>query len=206
MLRRITTIVSGIAALATAASVVVAAPEQTGSAYDFTFTSIDGKPLPMSAFAGKVVLVVNTASFCGFTRQYKGLQELHERYERKGFAVLGVPSNDFGQQEPKSEGEIKDFCQGAFGVTFPLTTKNHVSGPQGHPFYGWARDVLGSDGAPRWNFHKYLVGGDGRLVTSFGTTVGPADKRISDAIEAELAKLPKTRTAAGASGADTAAR
>lgn len=204
MLGRIGSVVSGLAALLTATSVVVAAPGQTGSAHDFTFTAIDGKPLALSSLSGKVVLVVNTASLCGFTRQYEGLQKLHERYEGRGFAVLGVPSNDFGGQEPKSDSEIKDFCQGAFGVTFPLTSKVSVVGPQAHPFYAWARDVLGPPAAPRWNFHKYLVGGDGRLVASFGTTVEPTDKRIAEAVEAELAKL-KPREARADVGSGPAA-
>lgn len=200
MLSRLTTIVSGFAALLTATSVVVAGPDQKGSAHDFTFTAIDGKPLEMSSFAGQVVLVVNTASLCGFTRQYEGLQKLHERFAARGFAVVGVPSNDFGGQEPKGNSEIKDFCQGAFGVTFPLAAKTSVSGPQAHPFYLWARDVLGPDAAPRWNFHKYLVGSDGRLVASFATTVEPTDKRIADAVEAELGKAKRREARAATVG------
>lgn len=158
------------------------------TAWDFTFTSIDGKAMPLSDFKGKVLLVVNTASFCGFTKQYTALQALHARYEGQGFAVIGVPSNDFGEQEPKGPGEIKQFCQGIYGVTFPLTDKNVVSGEKAHPFYKWAREQLGWLNAPKWNFHKYLVGRDGRLVTSFFSMTEPDSERLTAAVEAELAK------------------
>ena len=158
------------------------------TAWDFTFTSIDGKPMPLSDFKGKVLLVVNTASFCGFTKQYKALQELHAKYEGQGFAVIGVPSNDFGDQEPGSTGEIKKFCEGIYGVTFPLTGKYAVTGDAAHRFYKWARDQLGWINAPKWNFHKYLVGRDGRLATSFFSMTEPDAERLTAAVEAELAK------------------
>ena len=158
------------------------------SAYDHSFVSIDGKPLPLSAFRGKVLLIVNTASFCGFTPQYTALQKLYETYEARGLVVIGVPSNDFGGQEPKSEAEVKTFCQGAFGITFPLTAKYHVMGSQKHPFYAWASDQLGAMNGPWWNFHKYLVGRDGRLVTYFGTRTEPQSPPVIAAIETELAK------------------
>ncbi len=153
----------------------------------FTFEGIDGKPLALADFAGKVLLVVNTASLCGFTRQYEGLQKLHERYADKGFAVIGVPSNDFGGQEPKAESDIKSFCETTFGVTFPLAAKTVVVGPKAHGFYAWAVAQLGAKAAPRWNFHKYLVGRDGRLVASFGTSVEPDAADLVKAIEAALA-------------------
>jgi glutathione peroxidase len=164
------------------------------TAWDFFFTSIDGKPMPLSDFRGKVLLVVNTASFCGFTKQYKALQELHAKYEAQGFAVIGVPSNDFGAQEPKAEGEIKQFCEGMFGVEFPLTGKNAVTGDGAHPFYKWAREQLGWVNAPKWNFHKYLVGRDGKLVTSFFSVTAPDADRLILAVEAEL-KKPKVAAA-----------
>ena len=166
-----------------------AGPAQTGRATDFVFEAIDGKPMPLASFKGKVLLVVNTASFCGFTKQYEGLQKLHERYEAKGLVVIGVPSNDFGGQEPKVEGEIADFCKGAFGVTFPLTSKQVVQGRDAHPFYAWAAGILGSAGAPRWNFHKYLVGADGQLVSSFSTQTEPLSPSLVQAVEAELGKV-----------------
>jgi glutathione peroxidase len=165
------------------------------TAWDFSFTSIDGKPMPLSDFRGQVLLVVNTASFCGFTKQYKALQELHQKYAPQGFAVIGVPSNDFGAQEPKAAGEIKEFCEGMFGVEFPLTDKNVVSGDNAHPFYKWARDELGWMNAPKWNFHKYLVGRDGKLVTSFFSMTTPDADRLVSAVEAEL-KKPKVAAAA----------
>jgi glutathione peroxidase len=161
------------------------------TAQAFTFEAIDGTPLPLSAFGGRVLLVVNTASFCGYTAQYEGLQALHARYEARGLTVIGVPSNDFGAQEPKAEAEIAGFCQGAFGVTFPLTAKQQVTGAGAHPFYGWARRALGEKAVPRWNFHKYLVGADGRLVAAFSTQTKPLDPRLVDAIEQELAKVAK---------------
>ena len=182
------TIVSLIAMWTAAPS---AAPSKTvkGLAYDFAFTGIDGKPMPLSAFQGKVLLIVNTASFCGYTKQYAGLQDLWSRYEKAGLVVIGVPSNDFGEQEPKSEGEIKTFCQGAFGVTFPLTSKQHVVGPDAHPFYKWAADVMGPAGVPNWNFHKYLVGRDGRLLQSFSTKLPPESAEITGTIEGALAEV-----------------
>ena len=137
------------------------------NAFDFEFEAIEGGKLPLSQWRGKVLLVVNTASFCGFTPQYDGLQKLWERYESKGLIVLGVPSNDFGAQEPKAESEILGFCQGAFNVTFPLTTKQQVAGDGAHPFYRWARDALGPKGTPHWNFHKYLVGRDGKPIAGY---------------------------------------
>lgn len=196
--------VAAFAAIATSASVVVASPAQKGSAYDFAFQSIDGTDLPMSSFKGKAVLVVNTASLCGFTRQYQGLQTLYERYKDRGLVVVGVPANDFGRQEPKSNAEIKSFCQGAFGVTFPLTEKVAVTGDKIHPFYRWARDVLGRDAAPRWNFHKYLVGRDGRLIAAFQTTVRPTAASLTSAIEAELDRTADTADTTGEAGSGQA--
>lgn len=183
-------------------SSALAAPGHAGDAgaepvraWDFAFTSIDGKPMPLSDFKGQVLLVVNTASFCGFTKQYKALQELHAKYEGQGFAVIGVPSNDFGNQEPNAAGEIKEFCEGIFGVTFPLTDKNPVTGESAHPFYKWAREQVGWLNAPKWNFHKYLVGRDGRVVTSFFSQTAPDAERLIQAVEAEIAK-PKVAAAA----------
>lgn len=157
------------------------------SAYDFEFTSIDGETLPLSSFAGKVVMVVNTASFCGFTGQYEGLQTLYDRYKDRGLVILGVPSNDFGQQEPGSTKEIKEFCSTKFNVTFPMTTKYSVVGDEAHPFYKWAADELGGTAKPRWNFHKYLIGPDGKLVDWFSTVTGPGSSRVQASIEKLLA-------------------
>jgi glutathione peroxidase len=166
-----------------------AADTQAGRATDFAFTAIDGTPLPMSTFAGKVVLVVNTASFCGFTKQYDGLQKLYATYQDRGLVVLGVPSNEFGQQEPGKNSEIAEFCQGAFNVTFPLTEKASVIGSEAHPFYKWAASVLGGSAAPKWNFHKYLIGADGKLIASFATSVEPGSAKVIQAIETALAAV-----------------
>ncbi len=159
------------------------------SAHDFQFDAIDGEALPFAAFKGKVVLVVNTASQCGFTGQYAGLQRLQDAYGARGFTVLGVPSNDFGAQEPGTEAQIKDFCETNFDVTFPLTRKYEVTGSGAHPFYRWAAERFGAAGRPRWNFHKYLVGPDGQLVDWFSTITEPDSPKIRQAIEA---LLPKT--------------
>lgn len=156
------------------------------NAFDFEFEAIEGGKLPLSQWRGKVLLVVNTASFCGFTPQYDGLQKLWERYESKGLIVLGVPSNDFGAQEPKAESEILGFCQGAFNVTFPLTTKQQVAGDSAHPFYRWARDALGPKAAPHWNFHKYLVGRNGKPIAGYESGIEPQSEKLISAIETAL--------------------
>jgi glutathione peroxidase len=156
------------------------------TAHDFSFTSIDGGPLPFSDFKGKAVLVVNTASECGYTPQYKDLQAVWEQYRDRGLVVLGVPSNDFGGQEPGTEAEIKRFCERQYAVDFPLTAKEHVSGGAAHPFYQWAAGVAGEAAAPRWNFHKYLVGPDGQLAAWFPTKTSPTAKDVTAAIEEAL--------------------
>lgn len=163
-----------------------AAAGRNGDAFAFSFESIEGNPLPLSAFAGKALLVVNTASFCGFTRQYDALQELWERYRDRGLVVLGVPSNDFGGQEPGTESEIKQFCEVNFSIDFPLTAKEHVKGDAAHPFYKWAGRELGVAAQPRWNFHKYLVSPDGRLVAWFATATSPTSGKVLEAVEAHL--------------------
>jgi glutathione peroxidase len=159
---------------------------EPAEASDHVFEAIEGGKLPLAQWRGKALLVVNTASFCGYTPQYEGLQALWERYQEKGLIVIGVPSNDFGAQEPKGEAEILGFCKGAFGVTFPLTTKVVVKGAQAHPFYRWAREALGAANAPSWNFHKYLVGRDGRLIAGYGSRVEPLSPELTKAIEAAL--------------------
>ena len=159
-----------------------AAPKQTDkTAYDFAFESLVGDPMPMIDYKGKLLLVVNTASRCGFTKQYKGLQALYDKYKDRGLVVIGVPSNDFGSQEPNSEEEIKKFCELNFGVTFPMTSKYQVTGPDAHPFYKWVGEVTGS--TPKWNFHKYLIGRDGKPVDYFGSATEPDAKKLNQAIE-----------------------
>ena len=166
-----------------------AAAGSAPSAHDFSFTAIEGGPLPLSGYKGKVVLLVNTASLCGFTPQYDDLQAVWERYRERGLVVLGVPSNDFGGQEPGSASEIKEFCEVNFSIDFPLTTKEHVVGDAAHPFYRWAAEQLGFAAKPRWNFHKYLIGPDGTLADWFSTVTKPTAPKVTEAIEAQLAKV-----------------
>lgn len=156
------------------------------TAWDFVFTSIDGEAMPLSAWKGKALLVVNTASRCGFTPQYEGLQTLWERYRDRGLVVIGVPSNDFGGQEPGSAEQIKSFCQTNFAVDFPMTDKNQVIGGDAHPFYRWAAASLGADAAPRWNFHKYLVAPDGTLAVAIPTRTEPTSEPVIAAVEKVL--------------------
>ena len=156
------------------------------SAHDFEFTSITGDPMPLSGFKGKTVLVVNTASACGLTPQYEGLQALHEKHGDAGLVVLGVPANDFGAQEPGTEEEIQNFCTTKFNVSFPMTQKQTVIGGDAHPFYKWIVDQLGADSAPKWNFHKYLIGRDGELLGTYGSRMEPSDAEIGAAIEASI--------------------
>jgi glutathione peroxidase len=164
----------------------IVAKSPAATAFDHEFEAIEGGRLALEQWRGKVLLVVNTASFCGFTGQYSGLQKLWETYESRGLVVIGVPSNDFGEQEPNSECDILGFCKGAFNVTFPLTSKQVVAGDKAHPFYTWARNGLGADSAPRWNFHKYLIGRDGKLVAGFGAQIEPLSPKMTAAIEAAL--------------------
>jgi glutathione peroxidase len=148
--------------------------------------SIGGGPLPTASYRGHVVLLVNTASLCGFTGQYLGLQELWRRYKDKGLIVLGVPSNDFGGQEPGTKEEIKRFCEATFDVTFPMSDKQVVTGARAHPLYRWAAAQTGALGTPSWNFHKILIGRDGRVIDWFSAAGGMGPK-LERAIEAALA-------------------
>jgi glutathione peroxidase len=157
------------------------------SLQDFSATSIDGQDVDLSAYAGQVVLVVNTASQCGFTPQYAGLQRLHEQYGEQGFTVLGFPCDQFGNQEPGDDAEISDFCERSFGVTFPLFSKIEVNGDGAHPLYKWLREqkggVLGN--TIKWNFTKYLIGRDGQVIDRYAPTTKP--EKITDDIEKALA-------------------
>ena len=156
------------------------------NAYDFSFTSIDGEPLPLSSFKGKPVLVVNVASRCGLTPQYEGMEALYRDYRDQGLVVLGVPCNQFAGQEPGTEAEIKDFCQTKFDVDFPMTAKVDVKDDARHPFYAWAEDELGTPAVPVWNFHKILIGKDGEAVAAFGPRTPPQDAEIVDAVKGAL--------------------
>jgi glutathione peroxidase len=149
--------------------------------------TLEGGLLAPADLEGKVVLMVNTASFCGYTPQYKGLARLWQDYRGRGLVVLGVPSNDFGAQEPGSDSEIKGFCELTYGVDFPMLSKQDVIGPQAHPLYLWAAAAGGPAAVPQWNFHKILIGRDGRFIAAFPSAVEPTDATLIKAIEAALA-------------------
>ncbi len=153
------------------------------NAFDFSFTAIDGGSLDLASWRGRPLLVVNTASFCGFTPQYADLEALWRRYRPRGLIVIGVPSNEFGEQEPGTAAEIKEFCATRYAVDFPLTQKQTVVGPAAHPFFRWIAEELGEPGAPRWNFHKYLVAPDGSLAGLWPSSVRPSDPEVIAEIE-----------------------
>ncbi|WP_309745013.1 MULTISPECIES: glutathione peroxidase [unclassified Chamaesiphon] len=159
----------------------------TSTVYDFSATSIEGQPVEMSSYRDKVLLVVNTASQCGFTSQYQGLQELYTKYASKGFAVLGFPCNQFGQQEPGTATDIQSFCETRFGVSFPLFQKIDVNGANAHPLFKYlekaAPGILGTESI-KWNFTKFLVDGSGNVVKRYGSNAEPKD--IAKDIEALL--------------------
>ncbi|MFA6268100.1 MAG: glutathione peroxidase [Pseudolabrys sp.] len=155
------------------------------TAYAFQFAALDGGDIALSDYAGRPILVVNTASQCGYTPQYAGLQSLWTRYRDRALLVLGVPSNDFGGQAPGGASDINKTAHDEYHVTFPLAAKVAVKGPQAHPFYRWAATERPRE-APRWNFHKYLVGRDGRLKAGFTSAVDPSDAALIVAIETEL--------------------
>jgi glutathione peroxidase len=157
------------------------------SAHVFEFEAIDGGALPLDRWKGKPILLVNVASECGFTPQYKELQELWTRYRDRGLVVLGVPSNDFGAQEPGGEAQIHAFCKNRYAIDFPLTAKQEVIGGGAHPLYRWIAAEAGEDAAPRWNFHKYLIDADGALAGAWPSRVSPTAPEIVQAVEAALA-------------------
>ena len=165
---------------------MIFAASTTQSAHDFSFTSIDGENLPLANFKGKALLIVNTASMCGFTSQYSGLQALWESYRDRGLVVLGVPSDDFGGQELDSAVEVKSFCTINYNIDFPMTDIVHVKGPAAHPYYKWVAEAHGGLAVPRWNFHKHLVDADGRLIDWFVSTTGPSSSNLRRAIEKTL--------------------
>ncbi len=167
------------------------APNMTVSqqnAHSYAFTQIGGDEIKLSDLKGKVILVVNTASKCGFTGQYAGLQNLHEKYAEKGLAVIGVPSGDFAGQEFAKEEEVKNFTDEKFEISFPLTEIAHVKGKDAHPFYKWANNQAGFLGGPKWNFHKYVIDKDGNFVKAFGSATKPESDKIVKVIEKELSK------------------
>ena len=158
----------------------------SATAFDYEFKTIDGAPLPLATYKDKVVLVVNTASACGLTPQYDGLEKLYTDYKDQGLVVLGVPCNQFAGQEPGTDAEIKDFCETRFKIDFPLTAKVDVKGDGAHPFYKWAEAALGEPAVPVWNFHKILIGKDGQAIQAFGPRTEPNDAAMTAAIVGAL--------------------
>ena len=154
------------------------------SVHEFTLNSIDGKPAPLSAYQGKVVLIVNVASRCGFTSQYAGLEALYEKYKDRGFVILGFPANNFGGQEPGTNEEIKTFCSTKYNVTFPMYAKISVKGDDKAPLYQFLTDTTGSE--IQWNFTKFLVDKDGKVVARFESKVTPDSPEVAAAIEKAL--------------------
>jgi glutathione peroxidase len=161
------------------------APMTRITAYAFSFPGLEGADIKLAEHVGKPILVVNTASLCGYTPQYAGLQRLWARYHARGLLIVGVPSNDFGGQEPGGAADIAQTAHGQYGIGFPLAAKAQVKGPSAHPFYRWAASERPLE-TPRWNFHKYLVGRDGHIAAVFATDVEPMDARVINAIAKEL--------------------
>ena len=166
----------------------VVSAETPASLYSVPLKDINGKPTSLKAYQGKVFLVVNVASQCGLTPQYQALEAVHQKYQAKGFSVLGFPCNDFGAQEPGTNEEIKQFCSTKYTVTFPLFDKLHVKGPEQHPLYA----ILSGKAAPfpgdvKWNFGKFLVGRDGKIIKRFEPSVTPDAPEVTQAIDAALA-------------------
>jgi glutathione peroxidase len=156
------------------------------NAYDFQAETLDGKPAALSTFAGKVLLIVNTASKCGFTPQYEGLEALHRKYADRGFEVLGFPCNQFGHQEPGDAAEIANFCSLTYDVSFPMMSKIEVNGPRAHPLYAWLKSEKGGllGAGIKWNFTKFLIDREGQVAGRFAPTATP--KSLEGAIEAIL--------------------
>lgn len=164
-----------------------AVSDQVKNVYSFNVFDIDGKEVSLSAYAGKVLLIVNTASRCGFTPQYKELEELYQKYQDKGFAVLGFPANNFMGQEPGTNEEIKRFCELKYKVTFPIFSKIDVKGKNIHPLYTYLTEASPFPGGIKWNFNKFLVGPGGEVVARFESGTKPLDPEIIRKIEAALA-------------------
>ena len=151
--------------------------------FDFDIEDINEEKLDLSTYKNKTVLLVNVASNCGFTKQYSELQDLYERYKDKGLVVIGVPSNQFGGQEPGSNDEIKDFCETNFNITFPMMRKFDVKGENAHPIYLWAKENHGKSSIPKWNFHKILINKEGKVEETYASFTNPLSKKLIKKIE-----------------------
>ena len=151
--------------------------------FEFNIRDITGEEISFSKYENKTILLVNVASKCGFTKQYTGLQTLYETYKDKGLVVIGIPSNQFGGQEPGSNNEIKNFCETNFNITFPLTSKYDVKGQSAHPIFLWAKENYGKSSVPKWNFHKILINKNGKVQNSYSSFTDPLSKKIITEIE-----------------------
>jgi glutathione peroxidase len=180
--RHVLTVLAG----AVVTPAVAQTPMSKITAFAFSFATLEGGTIRLADYAGKPILVVNTASLCGYTPQYAGLQEIWTRFKDRGLLLVGVPSNDFGGQEPGGAKEIDETAHHQYGVTFPITVKADVKGPGAHPFYKWAASEQPGE-TPRWNFHKYLIGRNGAIAGVFASAVEPTDTRVVTAIARELA-------------------
>ena len=154
-------------------------------AHDFKFNGINGQLINLSDFKGKTIIVVNVASRCGFTKQYDDLQNLWTNYKNKDLIIIGVPTNDF-KQEPGSNADIKDFCETNFNIDFPITEKINVLGKNSHPFYKWAKENYGKGAIPKWNFHKIIIGKDGKVADTFASITNPSSKKFISFIEKQI--------------------
>ena len=155
----------------------------TETFFDLNVNSINGDVLNLSKLKGKTILLVNVASNCGFTKQYEDLQNLYDSYKNKGLIVIGMPSNQFGGQEPGSETEIKKFCETNFNITFQMTSKHDVKGDNAHPIYIWAKETFGKSTVPKWNFHKILINKEGKVEDTFASFTNPMSKKITNKLE-----------------------
>jgi len=151
-------------------------------AYDFNFNDLDGSELNLSSYKNKVIVVVNVASQCGFTSQYEDMQKIWDEYQNKGVIIIGVPSNDFGNQEPGTSKEIKNFCEAKFGITFPMTEKVKVKGSEAHPFYLWAKKNYGRSAIPKWNFHKIIINREGKVADTFASITNPSSSKFTNVL------------------------
>jgi glutathione peroxidase len=190
MIDRRTIVTAALAAIASplpARTVLAQAAMSRITAYAFSFPALDGGDIKLADYDGRPLMVVNTASLCGYTPQYAGLQELWAEFSNRGLMIIGVPCNDFGEQEPGGITDIRDTAQHQYGVTFPIAAKAVVKGQNAHPFYKWAAEARPKD-VPRWNFHKYLIGRDGYIAEVFPSAVEPSDTRVKTAIGRALAE------------------
>ena len=157
----------------------------TNLVYEYKFNNIDGEEIKLDDYKGKIIVVVNVASRCGYTPQYDGLQKLWTEYKERDLVVIGIPTNNF-KQEPASNKEIKDFCETNFGISFPMTEKIDVIGKNAHPFYKWAKKNYGIGAIPKWNFHKIIIGKNGKVADTFASFTKPTSSKFIKAIEKEI--------------------